>query len=394
MTGTTRIGPNWLRRRGNNSFPVILQNDFRRQWEDTKDAVLEAVTAVGQSGWYILGEQVKQFEAALAERWGMRYAVGVGCGMDAIEIGLRLLGCGTGDKVLTTPLSAFATTLAIAKTGAAPVFVDTDDRGLIDLAQSRSALEGHPDIRFMVPVHLYGHALDLRELGRLREKFDCRIVEDCAQSILATFAGAVTGSAGALCATSFYPTKNLGALGDGGAILSNREEDAMQARALRDYGQSRKYRHDWVGHNSRLDELQAAIMTRAYLPRLSAWTARRKQIAGNYLEGIRHPAIRVMDAPAGSDSVWHLFPVRVDAGQKAGFMAYLRAHDILCGEHYPFVIPDQKALRGVPHDEIEPCTRARAIAGSEVSLPIHPYLTDSEIGYIIEVCNRWMAEGR
>ena len=368
---------------------MILQNDFRRQWEDTRDAVLDAVATVGASGWYVLGEQVKHFEHALAERWGIRYAVGVGSGMDALEIALRVAGCGPGDKVLTTPLSAFATTLAIVRTGAVPVFVDTDERGLMDLGRCRAALEERPDIHLMAPVHLYGHALDISELGRLREDFGCRIVEDCAQSILATFAGVATGSAGQLCATSFYPTKNLGAMGDGGAILCNREEDAHRARALRDYGQSAKYRHDWIGHNSRLDELQAAILARAYLPKLAGWTTRRRAIAANYMAGIRHQGIQVMEAPAGSDSVWHLFPVRVDAERKDAFMAHLRANEIVCGEHYPFVIPDQQALRGLVFEELSPCPLARAIAKSEVSLPVHPYLTDCEIGKVIDVCNRW-----
>jgi len=368
---------------------MIRLNDFRRQWDDTREAVLRAVAAVGESGWYVLGEEAERFEAALANCWGMRYAVGVASGTDALDVSLKVLGCGPGEKVLTTPLSAFATTLAIVKAGATPVFVDTDERGLIDLGQCRGALAQRPDIRFMVPVHLYGHALDVQEIGRLREEFNCRVVEDCAQSILATFAGIPTGSAGELAATSFYPTKNLGAMGDGGAVLTNREDYAHTARALRDYGQSGKYRHDWIGYNSRLDELQAALIHRAYLPKLRAWTARRRQIASRYLEGIRNPDIQAVSAARGSDSVWHLFPVRVDPAHKTGFMRYLHAQGIICGEHYPRVIPDQNALAGLRYEEIKPCATARRIAASEVSLPIHPYLTGSEIDQVIETCNRW-----
>lgn len=368
---------------------MILLNDFKRQWEDTKDAVLGAVSAVGESGWYILGEQTKCFEAALAQCWGMRYAVGVASGLDAIEIALRILGCKPGDKVLTTPLSAFATTLAIVKTGATPVFVDTDCCGLIDLEQCRSLLARHREIRFMVPVHLYGHTLDLAALSSLREEFGCAIVEDCAQSILSSSNGAAAGSVGDLAATSFYPTKNLGALGDGGAILTNREQFVSAARVLRDYGQTRKYQHDEIGCNSRLDELQAAIMARAYLPRLAAWTDRRRQIARSYREGIRHGGIQVIEPPANCDPVWHLFPVRVNPVSKAGFMQYLRANGISSGEHYPMLIPDQQALHGVPHELTGSCPIARGIAASEVSLPIHPYLTDGEVDKVIEACNRW-----
>ncbi len=372
---------------------MIHFNDFRRQWEDTKEAVLAAVAEVGESGRYILGRQVRDFEAALAGCWGIRHAVGVGNGTEALEISLQVLGCGPGDKVLTTPLSAFATTLAIVKTGATPVFVDTDKYGLMDLAQCRRTLATRPDIRFLLPVHLYGHALDLREIGRLHDEFGCAVVEDCAQSILATFDGFPTGSAGQIAATSFYPTKNLGALGDGGAILTNTEEYAARARALRDYGQSGKYLHQSIGYNSRLDEVQAAVMHHAYLPSLNRWTARRRELAARYLEGIRHPGIHAIGVPPGSASVWHLFPVRLEQGCKSAFMHYLEANGVTCAEHYPRVIPDQPAMAGVAHEEIEPCTTARQIAATEVSLPIHPYLTDSEVTNVIEICNQWPYSG-
>jgi dTDP-3-amino-3,4,6-trideoxy-alpha-D-glucose transaminase len=367
---------------------MIPLNDFKRQWADVQDAALAAFSAVGASGWYILGDEVRLFEADLAAVWGSRHAVGVASGLDAIELSLRLLGCGPGDKVLTTPLSAFATTLAILKLGATPVFADTGAHGLLDLARCRETLGRRRDIRFLLPVHLYGHALDLRALAALREEFGCRIVEDCAQSILASFRGRLAGTVGDMAAASFYPTKNLGAMGDGGAILTGDEALARGARALRDYGQSAKYRHDSVGYNSRLDELQAALMRRVYLPKLAAWTARRRQIAQAYLAGIRNPAVRPIAAPAGSESVWHLFPVLVAEG-KAGFLRHLAASGIGAGEHYPVAIPDQAALRGVAHEMADGCENARAIARAEVSLPIHPYLTDAEVQEVVAAVNRW-----
>ena len=279
---------------------MIQLNDFKRQWRETGEAALEAFAAVGESGWYILGQEVREFEIALARRWAAAHAVGVASGLDAIEISLKVLGCKAGDWVLTTPLSAFATTLAILKIGAVPVFVDTDEFGLIDLRACRKILEGRRDIRFLVPVHLYGHALNLHELRALREDCGCLIVEDCAQAISASFERLPAGSVGQMCATSFYPTKNLGAIGDGGAILTGNPEYAEAARCLRDYGQSAKYRHDRVGYNSRLDELQAAILRRVFLPRLSQWTARRIEIASQYLGGIRNRRIRVLGQPDGS----------------------------------------------------------------------------------------------
>jgi dTDP-4-amino-4,6-dideoxygalactose transaminase len=271
---------------------------------------------VGESGWYILGDEVREFKAALARHWTAGHAVGVASGLDAVEISLKVLGCEPGDRILTTPLSAFATTLAIVKLGASPVFVDTDEFGMIDLGACRRVLERRRDIRFLAPVHLYGHALNLHELRSLRRDFGCLIVEDC-ESISASFDGLLTGVIGQMAATSFYPTKNLGAMGDGGAVLTSDAQYAAAARPLRDYGQRCKYRHDWVGYNSKLDEWQAAILRRAYLPKLPLWTERRRQIASQYLDGICHTNVRPLGRPEGSHSVWHLFPVLVDPPRKA-----------------------------------------------------------------------------
>ena len=199
---------------------MILQNDFKRQWQLVEEAALGAVRRVGASGQYILGEEVEAFEASIARFCGVAHAVGVGNGMDALEISLRCLGLEKGDKVLTTPLSAFATTLAILRSGGFPVFVDVDELGAIDLRQCRQLLEHDDSIRFLVPVHLYGFPMNLHELSRLREDFGLFIVEDCAQAIGASYAGVPVGTVGQVAATSFYPTKNLGALGDGGAVLT------------------------------------------------------------------------------------------------------------------------------------------------------------------------------
>ncbi len=368
---------------------MIPLNDFQRQWQDTREKAVAAFEEIGASGWYILGREVREFEEALAGYWGMAHVVGVASGLDAIEISLKALGCGAGDRVLTTPLSAFATALAILNLGAVPVFVDTDAYGQIDLEACRAALEARRDIRFFVPVHLYGHALDMARLRAIRDSFEVFMVEDCVQSIGACFRGAATGSAGHMAALSFYPTKNLGALGDGGAVLTGSAEYAGRARMLRDYGQSAKYRHEMVGYNSRLDELQAGLLRRVSLPLLPGWTEKRRRIAAAYLAGIRNPAIFVPGAPAGSHSCWHLFPVLVDAARKSDFMAWLAACEIGCGEHYPIAIPDQPAMAGIPFEVIGELTQAQRICRSEVSLPIHPYLEEGEVASVIDACNRW-----
>ncbi len=368
---------------------MIPLNDFKRQWEDTRADAVAAFEEIGASGWYILGREVREFEEALSGYWNIPNSVGVASGLDAIEISLRALGCGPGDKVLTTPLSAFATALAVLNLGAVPVFVDTDEYGQIDLDACRAVFQTRRDVRFFVPVHLYGHALDMRRLKELRAEFDCLMVEDCVQSIGACFQGMATGSAGQMAALSFYPTKNLGALGDGGAVLTASEELARQARMLRDYGQSAKYRHELVGYNSRLDELQAGLLRRVGLSRLPAWTEARRRIAAAYVAGIHHPSIRVPGAPPGSRSCWHLFPVLVDAERKGDFMAWLTSQDIGCGEHYPIAIPDQPAMTHVPFEVIGDLSNAQRICRSEVSLPIHPYLEEEEVARVIDACNRW-----
>jgi dTDP-3-amino-3,4,6-trideoxy-alpha-D-glucose transaminase len=275
--------------------------------------------------------------------------------------------------VLTTPVSAFATTLAIVKTGAVPVFVDTDQHGLIDLARCQALLQRRSDIRFFVPVHLYGFSLDPGGLRRLRDEHGLRMVEDCAQSMRA---------AGELAATSFYPTKNLGAMGDGGAVLTRDAALDERVRALRDYGQTAKYRHDVIGYNSRLDELQAAFLRRACLPRLERWSARRREIAAAYLGGIRNSGVRLPALPEGSEPSWHLFPVWIDANARDAFL-----QQVPSGIHYPIAIPDQKALCRVPFEAPDGCENARRLCASEVSLPVHPYLDDSEVAEVIAAVN-------
>jgi dTDP-4-amino-4,6-dideoxygalactose transaminase len=368
---------------------MIQLNDFRRQWEEVRTDVQSAVERAGSSGVYVLGENVREFEAALAARWGLAHAAGVGSGLDALEISLRILGCLPGDHVLTTPLSAFASTLAILKLGAIPVFADTDERGLIDLDRCKNLLWRRPDIRYFLPVHLYGHSLNLEILDAFRKDFQLHIVEDCAQSFGATFRGRATGTSGQVAATSFYPTKNLGAMGDGGAILTNSAEIDAQVRILRFYGETARYHHTEIGWNSRLDELQAAILKDAFLPRADRWIARRRAIAKLYIEGIRNPKVRVPGAPPDSDSSWHLFPVFVEPAQRDAFLEHLKSAEIAAGVHYPTAIPDQPVMNRMAFELTDDCVAARRLCASEVSLPVHPYLTGAEVEQVIAAVNRW-----
>ena len=273
--------------------------------------------------------------------------------------------------------------------GAIPCFVDVDRHGLLDLDRAEEALARRSGIAFVLPVHLYGRALPLRRLRALAERFGVTVIEDAAQAIGATDDGLAIGAAGLATALSFYPTKNLGCIGDGGALLTNDADLAGQARALRNYGQSSRYVHDHLGWNSRLDELQACILSRALLPRLDAWNQRRAAIARAYGGRITNSAL-ALPATEAPGPVWHLFPLLVREGRRDDFQAYLQARGVQSGVHYPHLITEQGALAEAgPSEILGPLDRARAFAEREVSLPIHPYLDDSEIDTVVEACNSW-----
>ncbi|MDX6567905.1 MAG: hypothetical protein QOH15_483 [Gaiellales bacterium] len=368
--------------------PVQLA-DFKRQWSSIREPALAAVDRVGESGWLILGTEVAAFERDLAGACGVAHVVGCANGLDAIEIALRAAGIGKGDRVLTTPLSAFATALAIIRAGAEPVFVDVDASGLLDLDLAEQALSDDPAIRAVVPVHLFGHAQDLDRLEAMATTHGAAVIEDCAQAIGARSHGRPVGSVGIAGATSFYPTKNLGALGDGGAVLTRDAGIAESARGLRDYGQSAKYVHDRLGLNSRLDELQAAVLRDALLPELTAGTARRVAIADRYRREITTPDLVHPPIPHGSASVWHLFPV-LSRGDREAFRAHLDAHGVGNAVHYPVLMSDQQALReAFPNASHGPLPFADRFARQEISLPLHAYLSDDEVERVIAACNDW-----
>jgi len=362
----------------------VAANDFRRQWADIREEALAAVDRVGESGYLILGEEVAAFERELASWWGVPHAVGVASGLDAIEIGLRCAGVSAGDRVLTTPLTAFATTMAILRAGAEPVWSDVEESGGLDLARADAALRADPSIRAVVPVHLYGHPIDPAGLERLAAEHGVLVVEDCAQSAGASRDSRPTGLAGAAAAVSLYPTKNLGALGDGGVLLTTDDGLAERARRLRDYGQGARYEHLEIGLNSRLDELQAAVLRSALLPRLDGWIARRREIGAHY-ERELGPGLRPI-AAGGGESARHLFPVEA-AGDPAAVAASLREQGVAVGRHYPFLCPDQPAARGagIAADAL---AVARRLCERELSLPIHPYLSDGEVAQVVDACAR------
>ncbi len=368
----------------------VFPNSFDRLWSDCETDILAAVSRVGASGWYVLGSEVSAFETQLAAWAGVPYVIGVANGMDALEIAFRISGIGRGDKILTTPLSAFPTALSITRAGAVPVFADTDEHGLLDPNAVEEALAAHPDIKAIAPVHLYGQLADMTALQALADRADVMLFEDAAQAIGAKRHETGVADNRRMAAISFYPTKNLGVLGDGGALFLHSEEAAEAARSVRNYGQTSKYVHDLEGLNSRLDEIHAAMLRDAFLPRLDGWLTDRRGIAKTYLDQILNPKVALMPGPDPKGSGWHLFPVRVDPVHRETFMNHLSDRGIVAGIHYPILLPEQRALKNQGSVlTVGSLDTARAIAKSEVSLPIHPYLTEIEQDFIITAVNDW-----
>jgi dTDP-4-amino-4,6-dideoxygalactose transaminase len=362
---------------------MILMNDFKAEPEDLIRAQAAAAERVIRSGWYVLGAEVKSFEAAWAARCGAAHCIGVGNGMDAIEIGLRALGIGPGDEVVTTPMTAFATVLAVLRAGAVPVLADIDpSTGLLDPESAERCLT--PKSRAVLLVHLYGQIRNMDRWTDLCRIAGLSLLEDCAQSHLAAWKGRAAGRFGEFGAYSFYPTKNLGTLGDGGAILTDREDLAEMCGKLRNYGQSRRYHHPHIGLNSRLDELHAALLT-ARLDWLDAFTARRRAVAAAYQDGIRNEKVRLMAAPLEAENhVHHLFPIL--CFDRDGLMEHLKAKGVEAQIHYPVPIHHQEPCRNIARDPAG-LPRAEAHAREVLSIPCHPQLGDAEVERVIEAVN-------
>jgi dTDP-3-amino-3,4,6-trideoxy-alpha-D-glucose transaminase len=303
-------------------------------------------------------------------------AVGVGTGTDALAIALRGLGIGRGDEVITTPLSAAYSALAIMMAGARPVFADIDaDRLTLDPRAAAAAVTSRTAA--ILPVHLYGQPADMAAIAAVASRHHLAIVEDCCQAHLATCAGKPVGSFGAAAAFSFYPTKNLGALGDGGAITTNDPALASRLKRLRNGGQTDRYHHGEFGVNSRLDEMQAAIL-RARLAFLGGWTATRRRLAARYRSGLQNSSAITVPPLCDDGHVYHLFPVR--SVSRDALHASLRAQGIETLIHYPVPIPEQPALAAECPAE---CPIAARVCGEILSLPLYPTLPTDAVDRIV-----------
>src|SRR3954471_6050790 len=338
--------------------------------EDAAD-VRAAIDRVVARGWFVLGPELEAFERQFAAAAGAAHAIGVNTGTDALALALRVAGIGAGDEVITSPLSAAYSALAIMMAGARPVFADVDpDRLTLDPRATEAAITTRT--RAIMPVHLYGQPADMIGLVEVATRHRLTIIEDCCQAHLATCAGRPVGSFGVAAAYSFYPTKNLGALGDGGALTTADPALAARARRLRNGGQTDRYHHTEFGVNSRLDEMQAAVL-RARLPLLPGWTARRRELAREYRRQLSAHAVTV---PPEFDPghVYHLFPVR--STSRDILQAALRDAGIETLIHYPVAIPRHPPLAS---EAPAHCPVAERVCSEVFSLPLYPSLAPDAI---------------
>jgi dTDP-4-amino-4,6-dideoxygalactose transaminase len=351
--------------------PRIPFVDLRPADDDA--AVRAAIDRVVTRGWYVLGPEVEAFELEFAAACDARYAVGVGNGTDAITLLLRAAGVGPGDDVIVPAMTAAFTGLAVVAAGARPIIVDVDAETLtLDPAACEGALTSRT--RAIVPVHLYGQPADMPPLLALAARHSLVVVEDCCQAHLATSGGRPVGTFGVGGAFSFYPTKNLGALGDGGAVVTNDADVAARIRRLRNGGQADRYRHREAGVNSRLDEIQAAVL-RERLPRLAQWTSRRRELASLYRRSLPPTVRTVAERDAGH--VYHLFPVR--SANRDGLQSALASAAIDTLIHYPIALADQGAFAD---SRPARCPEAALAARELLSLPLHPRLTEGDVSRV------------
>ena len=350
-----------------------------------RDEMLDAFAHAYQDGWFIQGNQCESFEKEFAEYCGAQFCVGVATGLDALYLALKALGIGSGDEVIVPGDTFIATALAVTYAGATPVLAEPDlmtanldGRGLEDLVTERT--------KAIIPVHLYGQPAAMDEIMDFAVRHHLYVIEDCAQAHGATYHGKKVGTFGDVGCFSFYPGKNLGALGDAGCIITNNQDLSKMIRALGNYGSIEKYHHLYKGTNSRLDEIQAALL-RIKLKKLDEYNEERNRIANRYLQGIRNQEIVLPRIGEGCSHVWHIFAVR--CMHRDQLAQWLSQHGIGTNCHYPISICDQPCYQEM---KLTRWPNAVKIAAEELSLPLFIGMTDQETDYVIESLNSFHSE--
>lgn len=363
---------------------MITYSDLRPIHDQIRIELDEAYRRVMDSGWFITGNELAQFEREFAAYCGTKYCIGVGNGLDALHIILRAYGIGAGDEVLVPANTFIATALAVSYAGATPVFVDCD-KNTYNISPNLIEEKITAHTKAIMAVHLYGRVADMQALRKIADRYGLKLIEDAAQAHGAQLNGKRTGSLGDAAGFSFYPGKNLGALGDGGAITTSDEELAERIYTLRNYGSREKYHHELQGFNSRLDELQAAFL-RVKLKHLDEWTKERRRIATYYLKTLNADKMRLPHTEAEQNNVWHIFPIMVK--DKKLVQDYLDQHDIQTLNHYPVPVHLQGAYKGLGYTQgMFPI--AEKYAQEEVSLPLWVGMSQEEMERVTTITNQF-----
>lgn len=361
-------------------LPKIPVLDLTPEIETLWDELMAAIQGVLKSGQFIMGPNVKAFEQEAAAYLGVKHAIGVNSGTDALVIGLRAAGIGPGDEVITTPFTFFATAEAVSQVGATPVFVDIDPRTFnINPELIEPAIT--PRTRAILPVHLYGQAADMDPIMALAGKYNLKVIEDTAQAFGGEYKGRKLGTIGDAGCFSFFPSKNLGAFGDGGLIATNDDEIAEKARMLRVHGAKKKYYNEVVGYNSRLDEIQAAIL-RVKLPHIDEWNEARRQAAHRYNQLLKDvPGVITPYEASYAKHVYHQYTIRVVNGRRDAVKEYLAEHGIATMVYYPVPVHRLPVYADCNYRLPE----AEKAATEVLSLPIWPQIKNEAQGHLIEV---------
>lgn len=355
---------------------------FKPMEKELDSELRGAFERVYSASWYIEGKEDENFEKAFAAFCNRKYCIGVGNGLDALMLALKALGIGKEDEVIVPSNTYIATALAVTYVGAKPVFVEPDIKTFnINPALIEEKISSKT--KAIMPVHLYGQPCDMDPIMEIAKKRNLYVIEDCAQAHGATYKHKVIGSFGDAAGFSFYPGKNLGALGDAGATVTDSKELADAIRALGNYGSDYKYHHIYKGNNSRLDEMQAAFLS-AKLPHLPRMNDARKKIAKRYLDGIKNELIILPYIPEYADPVWHIFGIRCD--RRDDLEKYLTANGIGTNKHYPIPMHLQECYKDLGFKEGD-FPIAEKISQTELSLPMYYGMTDEEVDFVIEKIN-------
>lgn len=356
---------------------VIPYLDLAAQYRGIKSEIRAAMDRVLDTNAYILGPEVKAFEEAFAAAHDVRHAVAVNSGTSALHLALLALGVGPGDEVITTPFTFIATVAAIGYTGATPVFVDIDP-GSFTLDPSKIEAAITPKTKVIMPVHLYGQPADMDTILAVAKRHGLHVVEDAAQAHLAEYKGRKVGSFGAIACFSFYPGKNLGAYGEGGAAVTNDDRYAATMRALRDWGQTERYRHAMKGYNYRMDGLQGAVLG-VKMPHLDAWTEGRRRVAAAYREQFEPAGVALPKEMPYARHVYHVYAIRV--ADRAAAQRALQEAGIQTGIHYPIPVHLQEAWAELGYRRGD-FPHAEQAADEVLSLPIYAELTDEQVARV------------